>query len=127
MHIGRVATELKSICLLPKEALKLLLDTVDQEKARSYIEEQTPLEWTLEYNRQKPLAEFGLEDVADRIVFFGKMAHWMFFDISPSKPDEAHCLMTIEILFNLRCGSALFVQPYRSILLVHRLQRPDFR
>jgi hypothetical protein len=90
----RVGSELKSICLLPKEALKLLLDTADLDKVRSYIDEQTPLEWTLEYNYQKPLREFSLKEVVDGIVFFGKMAHW--FDTGIYTDDGDHYSMKIS-------------------------------
>jgi hypothetical protein len=90
----RVSTELKSICLLPREALKLLLDTADLDMVRCYIDEQTPLEWTLEYNYQKPLKEFTLREVVDGIIFFGKMAHW--FDTGTYTDDGEHYSLRIS-------------------------------
>jgi hypothetical protein len=90
----RVSTELKSICLLPKEALKLLLDTANLDMFRSYIDEQTPLEWTLEYNYQKPLKEFSLREVVEGIIFFGKMAHW--FDTGTYTDEGDHYSLKIS-------------------------------
>jgi hypothetical protein len=90
----RVGTEIDSMCLLPKEALKILLTTANLEKVRAYIDEQTPLEWTFEYFYQKPLKDFSLKEIVEGVIFFGKMAYW--FDTAIYSDEGDHYSMKIS-------------------------------
>jgi hypothetical protein len=90
----RVSTEIDAMCLLPKEAVRILMTSANLERARTYIEEQTPLEWTFEYFFQKPLKDLSLKEIVEGVIFFGKMAHW--FETATYSDESDHYSMKIS-------------------------------
>jgi hypothetical protein len=72
MRIG----ELQIACLIQKECLKLLIETVDLRRFTAYANSHKPLEYEMELFYQKPLKECSLKEILDGIVLNAKTGHW---------------------------------------------------
>lgn len=58
----------KTVCPVQKEGYKILLETLDFERFKEYIDRQKPLQYVLEVYYQKPLKELSLAEVIDALV-----------------------------------------------------------
>ncbi len=72
----RIGCEVKSACIIQKDALKELLRTTDTGRLKEIVASDRPAEYVIEYYYQKPLKECTLKEVVEGIVINGKMAHW---------------------------------------------------
>jgi hypothetical protein len=84
---------MKTICSVLKDSLKVLLETVDIELFKEYLNKYKPLEYTMEYYFQKPLKEISLKELLDGVVITGGMSNW--FDTIDYKDDGNHYTMLI--------------------------------
>ncbi|HTY91328.1 MAG TPA: hypothetical protein VMC84_09145 [Methanocella sp.] len=71
--IGKV----RSACAVQKEGFKVLLETLNADRFREYVEQQKPLEFVLEYYYQQPLKDCTLTEVLDALVINGKVSNQM--------------------------------------------------
>ncbi len=69
----------KFACLIQKDGLILLFNTIDMAAFREYVARDRPVEFALELYFQKPLKEFSLKEVVEGLVIIARMSHW--FDI----------------------------------------------
>lgn len=72
----RIGREIKSVCLVEKEFLKLLLETAYTKRMSEYINHHKQLEYFLEYYYQKPLKECSLKEVMEGLVINARTANW---------------------------------------------------
>ncbi len=72
----RIGKELNLVCLVQKECLNVILETVDMERIEAYVNEQKPFEYVLEFFYQKPLKDCNLKEIIDGIVINAKICHW---------------------------------------------------
>lgn len=66
---------LKSVCTIPRESFKVLLETFDADRYRVYVAEKKPLEYLLEVYYQRPLSECGLGEIVDGLVKLYKISN----------------------------------------------------
>jgi hypothetical protein len=66
----------KLACFIQKDALKILLNTVDYKVLNEYIVQHKPIEYAVEYYIQKPLKECSLIEVIDGLVIITKLSNW---------------------------------------------------
>lgn len=81
------------VCSVPKDALKLLVETVDLDRLREYVDRSKPLEYTMEFYAQKPLKECRLNDILDAAVESSRMSNW--FDTIGYTDDGDHYTLKI--------------------------------
>lgn len=72
----RIGREVKSACLIQKDALKELLESADIARFGEYIAHEKPVEYVIEYFYQKPLKECSLKEIIDGIVLNTKVSNW---------------------------------------------------
>jgi hypothetical protein len=84
MRIG----ELRSMCPVQREFLKLLIETADVERFKTYANKQKPLDYILEFFYQKPLKECSLKEALDGLVLNAKIGNW--FDTANYTNDGDH-------------------------------------
>ena len=93
----RIGSEVKSVCIIQKNALKELLRTADTGRFVEMIALEKPIEYVIEYYYQKPLKECTLREVVEGNVINGKMARW--FDTISYADDGDH--YTIKITHDM--------------------------
>jgi hypothetical protein len=64
----RTGKEVKTVGLIQKDALRVLIKTADQESIKEFVDQQKPVNYTIEFLYQKPLKECGLKEVIDGLV-----------------------------------------------------------
>ncbi len=69
-------SHVESNCLIQKDCLKTLMETVDIELFRKYIAEQKPIQFAIEYYNQKPFSESSLKEIIEGMVNTAMMTHW---------------------------------------------------
>jgi hypothetical protein len=65
----------KSLCIIEKNAFKLLLETADFELLEEFYIQNKPLEYAIEYYFQKPLKECSLKEVIDGLVIYARTSN----------------------------------------------------
>jgi hypothetical protein len=80
-------------CLIQKDCMKMLMETVDLERFRKYVAEQKPIQYAVEYYNRKPLAESSLIEVIEGMVNSATMSNW--FDTVDYTDKGDHYLMKI--------------------------------
>jgi hypothetical protein len=91
---ARKTLELNSVCIINKDALKILLENMNQERIMRNINEQAPMQYVIEYHVQKPLKECGLKEIVDVFVANTRMANW--FDTVDCTDDGDHYTMILS-------------------------------
>ena len=81
----------ESNCLIQKDCLKMLMETVDIALFRKYIAEQKPIQYAIEYYNQKPFRESSLKEIIDGMVITAMMTHW--FDTVDYTENDNHYLI----------------------------------
>lgn len=110
MRLGR---EVKSACIIQKEALKELLKTADLERIRELAADQCSMKYVIEYYYQKPLEACSLKEVMEGIVVNGRMSNW-FETISYT--DDGDCYY-LKITHNLGLNNSKIHELLHSSLL----------
>lgn len=64
LEIGKI----KASCALPRESLKILLESFNVDRYREHVAEKKPLEFIIEIYYQKPLSECSLVEILDALV-----------------------------------------------------------
>jgi hypothetical protein len=62
-------------CLIQKEGMKVLLETVDLDRFRGYVAEQKPLEFTAEVHNQKALRDCSLKEILEALIINGQVSN----------------------------------------------------
>jgi len=83
----------ESNCLIQKDCMKMLMETVDMELFRKYIAEQKPIQFAIEYYNQKPFTESSLNEIIDGFVNSAMLSHW--FDTVDYTDNGDYYLMKI--------------------------------
>lgn len=84
---------MKTICVIQKDNLKVLLETANVEMFSDYWNKYNPLEYAMEYYFQKPLKGISLKDLLDGVVIMGNMSNW--FDTIDYTDDGNHYTILI--------------------------------
>lgn len=66
---------LKSICIVTKDSLQLLLQTADVEMMKKYMDETNILGYLLEYCMIKPLKELSIEEMVNTLTLILKLGN----------------------------------------------------
>jgi len=69
--------KIKSICILGKDLLKMLMETADIKQFQELVNRDKPNEFSIEYYFQKPLKECSLEEVIEGLVINARLVHWL--------------------------------------------------
>lgn len=89
MHMASV----KATCLVQKDFLKMLMETVDIQRHKEYVTRYKPIEYVIEYYIQKPLKECSLNEVINGLVTGARMSHW--FDTVDYIDNDGHYTLII--------------------------------
>lgn len=73
----RIGMEVKSACIVQKDALKELLYTADMERLVQYVANEMPIVYVLEYYYQKPLRDCSLKELIEGMVINARASHWL--------------------------------------------------
>jgi hypothetical protein len=98
--------KLKLPCLIQKDSLKMLMDTVDIERQKEYVTKNKPIEYAIEYYLEKPLNECSLKEVIDGLVINSKMSNW--FDTVDCTDDCSH--YTLKITHSLGLNTSKLIK-----------------
>ncbi len=66
----------KSMCLIQKEALKVLIETASIERVKEFVTWNKPIEYIMEYYFQKPLKEISLKEIIDGLIILARIGNW---------------------------------------------------
>jgi len=69
----------KSACVIQKDGLKQLINTLDIVAFRDYVAREKPLEYFLMYYYHKPITEMNLKDIMEGLIITTRIGHW--FDL----------------------------------------------
>lgn len=96
----------KTVCLVQKDFIKMLMETVDIELHKEYVTRHKPIEYAIEYDLQKPFRECNLNEVINGLVVSARMSHW--FDTVDYIDDGGH--YTLKITHSLGFNNSKIAQ-----------------
>lgn len=92
-------------CLIERDCLKMLLETVDIELYRAFVARQKPIEYVLEQHFQKPLKECSLKEIIDGLVINCRISNW--FDTVDYADDGSHYVLKITHRLGLNASKIM--------------------
>jgi hypothetical protein len=63
-------------CLIERDCLKLLIETVDFELYNEFVTRNKPIEYVIEQHFQKPLKECSLKEIIDGLIINCRISNW---------------------------------------------------
>lgn len=106
----------KFACLIQKDGLKILFNTLDMEAFQGYVARDKPIEFALELYLQKPLKEFSLKEVVEGLVIIARMSHW--FDIVDYVDNGDHYTLKISHSMGLNLSKMQEIL-YKSLFMTY--------
>ncbi len=64
-----------SMCCIPKDTVKILIDTANLNRFKKYVIQNKPLECVVEFILQKSLKECNLKEIVDGLMIAFKISH----------------------------------------------------
>ena len=96
----------KATCLVQKDFLKVLMESIDIDLHKEYVIQNKPIEYAIECYLQKPLKECSLIEVINGLVISAWMSHWL--DTIDYIDDGEH--YTLKITHSLGFNNSKIVQ-----------------
>jgi hypothetical protein len=73
---ARMGRELKNVCMVQRELLKVAVENSDIEIIIKYMASENTLSYMTEYYCRKPLKKCSLKEVMNAVVISGRVANW---------------------------------------------------
>lgn len=91
---ARMNMELKSLCLIDKDFLKVLLDNLNEEQMLSYLKERSPNQYMIEYHLRKPLKDCSLKEIIEILYLNASTSNW--FDTADCTDESSYYTFNIS-------------------------------
>lgn len=105
-----------SVCCVQKEALKILMETVNLERFKEYVTKNRPIEGVIEFFLQKSLKECSLKEIIDGLALFFRTSH--LFGTIKYKDNGDHYMVVLTHGIGLN-NSRLNLATFESVFETH--------
>ncbi|MGD9776125.1 hypothetical protein [Methanosarcina mazei] len=105
-----------SVCCVQKEALKILMETVNHERFKEYVTKNKPIEYEIQILLQKPLNECSLEEVVNGLMIVFRTSH--MFDTIDCKDNGDYYLLILTHSLGLN-NSKLNLMTCKSLFITY--------
>jgi len=103
-----------SMCCVQKDALKILMETVNFERFKEYVIQNKPIECVVEFFYQKSLKECSLKEVVEGLTIVFRISH--LFDTVDYTDNGDHYLLALTHSLGLN-NSKLNVTTFESVFI----------
>ena len=107
---------INSMCCIQKDALKILMETVNLERFNEYVTQNKPIECVVEYFFQKSLKECNLKEVVDGLTIVFRVSH--LFDTIDYKDIGDYYMLIITHSMGLN-NSKLNLKTFESVFVTY--------
>lgn len=109
------AKSTKSVCLIQKDGLKVLIETVDIELVKEFVTRNKPIEYSIEFYFQKPLKECNLKEVVDGLAIIARISNWLDSVDYTDDGDHYRLMMTHSLgLNNSKISMIMFENMFKT-------------